>query len=405
MVGDIKVLFVGLNYRYFNPTGSLLRTALSRGCEVHFFGPGFVSIETLRAGIAAFARSLNGVDLIVATKDIVYNDDPTRLNAWLRATTSSAAPFTVTASVLQDINAFLKRHREKVVVSLLDVDVYAMPQREIERILTLGSYVIGWGPGALDFSGDDGDIEREPFIRRKRAQGLELGLYQQFLREHGDRVINVGFFVGEHEFGWGGLETRPVDVCVPGVRYYRRTLAYNAVKASGQFTLRQERFRLLFQAAHRLGVRPWSSSYGTNVYNLDFHNLLVRSKVGITDGGLINFTIRKFFEIPAAGAVLVCWPTREFERLGFRDGVNCLYVATESDVVAAAQRVVDDPNGSQAIASAGRELVLRRHSTTARGAQIHQAFQAILAGRFAGSHWEAGDFVVPAAPQAVSGVS
>src|SRR5699024_3038923 len=116
-----------------------------------------------------------------------------------------------------------------------------------------------------------------------------LGLYEGFLEQHGHRVVNLGFFVGEHEFGWGTLATRPLDVCVPGARYHRRTAAVAALEAGGRFTIGQERFRLLFQAASRLGLRPWGRSSGTLLYNLAFHNLLVRSKVGVTDGGLINY--------------------------------------------------------------------------------------------------------------------
>ena len=46
-------------------------------------------------------------------------------------------------------------------------------------------------------------------------------------------------------------------------------------------------------------------------YTKSFKHQLINSKSCITDGGIIDLTIRKFLEIPAAGSLLICWPTKD----------------------------------------------------------------------------------------------
>jgi hypothetical protein len=53
-----------------------------------------------------------------------------------------------------------------------------------------------------------------------------------------------------------------------------------------------------------------------------------------------------------------------------------------------------EPERAQAIASAGRKLVLERHSLAARTGQLAQCLDAIEAGAFGGSAWKQGEFQV-----------
>ena len=51
-----------------------------------------------------------------------------------------------------------------------------------------------------------------------------------------------------------------------------------------------------------------------------------------------------------------------------------------------------DPARAQAIATAGREMVLANHSVDARARQIGAALDAILRGAFYGSRWRDGRY-------------
>lgn len=99
--------------------------------------------------------------------------------------------------------------------------------------------------------------------------------------------------------------------------------------------------------------------------------------------------IRKFFEIPAAGAVLVCRPFHGFSALGFEDGVNCI-VSEPERIADAHQRLTYDLDHAQQLATAGQKLVMERHSISARARDLSVIMKSIVEGNFAGSEWVGG---------------
>jgi hypothetical protein len=101
--------------------------------------------------------------------------------------------------------------------------------------------------------------------------------------------------------------------------------------------------------------------------------------------------VRKFFEIPALGSVLVCMPCNGFEALGFENGVNAM-VARPDQIPEVHAFLEAHPEEAQNIADAGRELIWEKHTVQARAAQLAASLDAILSGRFKGSYWEKGEF-------------
>lgn len=394
MAALTKILFVGINYKYINPTASLLQTALSRVCRVHFYGPGYVGDEVLSQGVDRYVDSVGGVDLVVATKDVAGDYSAEMLNRFLSRYAVPADGARVSPRVFVDVRSFLVKNRDRVVISLLDVDLFALQTCHFDTFLTHGRYFIGWGSGAIDMSRLEQELESEPYVKAKRGKGMELGLFEAFSIEQRENIITLGHFVSETEFSYAGLSARPNDVFVPGARYHRRAQIRRELRSRRELVVASDRYRIPFQIANRVRLWPHSNFYTAHAYNLAFQRQMARSKACVTDGGIINFTIRKFVEIPAAGALLVCWPTTDFSDLGFRHGVNCLAVSSERQVLDSLAAIAADPPSFQHIASAGRELVLRQHSVSARSAQLAGAIERVLKGTFRGSYWQQGGFVL-----------
>ena len=200
--------------------------------------------------------------------------------------------------------------------------------------------------------------------------------------------------IAESEFSWNALSLRPHDVSVPGTPYFRRDQIYQQLKIYGDIVLARRSYEYVFKLANKMNLKPFSNIYTTAIYQLAFQQLLKKSKVCITDGGLINFTIRKFFEIPAAGSLLLCWPTSDFKELGFQDKVNCLNISNSSDVIECIRAVSESPDSFQDIANAGQRLVMEKHSLGARSVQLHKSLLKISNGSFRGSYWENGNFTL-----------
>jgi hypothetical protein len=86
-------------------------------------------------------------------------------------------------------------------------------------------------------------------------------------------------------------------------------------------------------------------------------------------------------------------PCNGFEALGFQDKTNAL-ICLPQDLVKIHHALERDPDWAQSLADAGRQLVWDKHRTSARAIQLEESFRSILAGRFAGSYWDSGDYCI-----------
>jgi len=272
------------------------------------------------------------------------------------------------------------------------MDPHAVPQATLDNLHERAGYFIGWGNGFVDSLADTEAVRNEKYLQKKLGRSMALGLFDNFVDTYRAQIINIGHFVADNEFYWGTLVNRTHDAEVPGSRYARRKGVLNALRKLDGIRLAGFHYRYAFQIAERLSLHPYASFYGVHLYNLAFQRTMSRTKVCVTDGGGNNYPVRKFFEIPASGALMVCWPSVGLESLGFRDGVNCLFVQNATDVVEATRSVLEDISRFDKIAAAGRDLVFREHSTSARGLQLCEAIERIEAGTFRGSTWRDGQF-------------
>ena len=111
----------------------------------------------------------------------------------------------------------------------------------------------------------------------------------------------------------------------------------------------------------------------------------------MTDGGAYDMMIRKFVEIPAAGALMLARPCAGFEALGFRDGESAI-ILDETDPVGQVLALLETPDRLQSIAGKGQQLVWSKHSIHARAQQMAASLGRIQEERFAGSFWNEGEF-------------
>jgi hypothetical protein len=385
-------LFIGINQRYINPTNSLLPAVVQGSCNVHFYGPGFVSQATLERGVDRYVDALGSVDLIVVTAQCVIGLDAARLSRYLTNYTALLNDGRVTTEYLNDVRAFCKKHKQRVVCGISEIDPHVTPQWILDSLLEHASYFMSWGKGSLNSSGDMEAVNNEEYIQIKLKRGFKLGLMDDFAVKYRQQFINLGQFVGVNEFYWGALAARKYDVSVPGSRYARRQAMSNVLAKLDGVRVRGTGYRYAYKIAQRLGLRPYANFYLVHLYNLAFQRVLSQSKVCVTEGGANNYPVRKFFEIPAAGALMVCWPAVGMESLGFKDGLNCIFVRDEEGVAQTIKAVVRDVDQFEAIAAAGRDLVFRQHSVSARAVQLHEAIQRIEDGTFKGSSWQDGCF-------------
>lgn len=387
-----RVLLIGINQRYINPTNSLLPAVLAKFSDIYLYGPGFVDDLTLAKGVERYIDSVGGVDVIFTLSQCCSGFTAARVNRFLRRYTVLLNGGEVSSKFLADVSEFCRKNQKRVVCFLTDMDPHAVPQDTLDNLLDRAGYFVGWGKGFVDSLADSEAVGNENYLQKKLKRSFTLGLFDNFVDNYWTQIINIGHFVADNEFYWGTLVNRKYDVAVPGSRYARRQGVLNTLKRVDGIRLARLRYRYAFQIAERLSLNPYARFYPVQLYNIAFQRTMSRTKICVTDGGGNNYPVRKFFEIPASGALMVCWPSVGLESLGFRDGVNCLFVQNATDVIEAAKSVVEDVGKFDKIAAAGRDLVFREHSTSARGIQLFEAIQRIEAGTFKGSTWREGQF-------------
>jgi hypothetical protein len=208
--------------------------------------------------------------------------------------------------------------------------------------------------------------------------------------------IELTHAVTEGEFFLGGAK-RFWQVSVPGVSYATRVVGLASLHAAGHrigpferrdalITRAAMRAESLFGSTH--ASRWWIAARGWNQ-----RALLRDSQIGCTCGSGVMYTVRKFFEIPAAGCALVCYADPHLVNLGFVNGKNCVYSSPE-DYGREVARLLSRPNELEMIRRAGFEMVRALHSMEKRVSDFVECLRRMGRGRLSHASFVSGRYEI-----------
>jgi hypothetical protein len=389
-----RILFLDANLRFLNATRDLIPRALALCGEFVCYGPGFQSPEVLKRGTLDFIAKNGPFDLVVSTPHVIFASglagkstaDLARL--YRRAYAFKFSPADLGA--LAEMNAAVKKVRPPRVSILLEMDYYNFDADRIEKIKSVSDYIVGFGPGMWVKKAAMPDLYRETFASRATDR------WADFLQERGSSVASMHHFVDIEESSDKLLGARTNGWAVLGVKYAARA---DVIKELGRRNVNIDTItRKLIGGAKRIGLLRNETEFAIAYLQSSFRSKLTNSRYAFTCGSGLNMPVRKFFEIPAAGAVLVCKPFNGFNDAGFRHGDNCV-VSEPSDIVDTHRWLEAEPDRAQRIADAGRNLIIEQHSVVARARQFAETIAAVVDGSFAGGRWSNGEYgVVRKAP-------
>ncbi len=227
-------------------------------------------------------------------------------------------------------------------------------------------------------------MESEAFAR-KVSDG-----WARFTREKRDRILPLVHFVGPEEFCGRPLASRRYEMVVPGARYARREALRESLPEPKDVRTLRMAGRVARGAARRVGS-PRVSESVRRLTRWTYLHELFNTRSAFADGSRLNYPVRKYFEIPAAGALLLCEPCAGFEELGFADQRNCSVEDVERLGRRGAPRL---PRYEwQKVAAAGREMVARNHSVHKRSVQLRDTLIRASSDRFRGAAWSHGQLI------------
>lgn len=392
----MKLLYLDLDAQYINPTTSLMPLLMSCACpDIRLYGPGYVAPNELAQGVRRWIDRNGPFDAVMLGPLIPFFEPGNSVRGAefvCRFTVQSGSCLTDLVRYFDDVIASIAALPIPVkIVTSLALDTYASTNAQVDRVLAAGLMILGHNRQFVSRMAEwqDGALDREKHYRRKRSRLSDAWL--DFLESYPERVLTACHYVGDHEFCLTALAHRRWDIAVPGVQYRQRHEALASLKSARLRVASRAPFHA-FRAANRLGLPVFSHRLTARFYNLLFQQTLFGSRMVFTAPAGSGHIIRKFFEIPAAGAVLVCTRCTGFDAVGFEDGVNCLMIEP-----AELARIVEsrrDDEALQRVADAGRQLVMTRHSLRARAGQIARCLESVRAGTYRGADWHKGEFFV-----------
>lgn len=393
-----RVLYCDIFTESLNPTSThtahLIWTAFP---NTQFFGPGFSSERELSLGLADWARDNGPFDLIVLgpnTGSGIFDSGN------CDASSNFLTRYAAGRSSQLRISTFLKAIPDELerleigfrMISLLNFDYYAATKVQIDRIKDHGFHVLSANEQFVtSVTGLPDFVKHEKHYQRKEKRINDC--FRDFLIDHPEKVVTALHFVLPHEFHFCSFEERENCVAVPGIDYYKRRKAIDSIRSSS-LRLVDSRHLKAYKIADKLGMRPYGRYLTLKGYQSFYTSSLRSNKYIYTSRGGFGFPVRKFFEIPAAGGLMLCDPCTGYHELGYQNQRDFVFCEPD-DVVEMVKRFESLPQEEIAeIARNGQRVTWNLHSIVARGAQVRESVLTVLAGTYQCSRWMDGKFQI-----------
>ena len=175
------------------------------------------------------------------------------------------------------------------------------------------------------------------------------------------------------------------DYAVAGCNYETRLIATNSFKNK---QLRRAPFHygefFCSYIPKNLKLIGCSNEFANKTYiklrQCNYRMNIERSVVSFACGSGLSYPVRKFFQIPSYGSLLLAYPCVGFEDYGFIDGFNCV-VTTPEEAGRNAQKIMLNKRNLGKITKNGFDHVLTEHSVKNRLKQLIKCIQKIASGK------------------------
>lgn len=392
----MKVLFVDISLIHLNPTATYLPFLAKDSSDyLDLYGPGYTPANTLEKGVLHWIEQNGPYDFVFLGSSVPIfsssSEDFSLSLRYIQAFTFTTSPASEILSFFRDVLSSLPHLKgQKLVLSCLNYDYYAASQSHVDKVHDLGLYVLGANDQFISKTGELGpELESEKHYQRKKS--IINNCWHQFVSSNPERVITALHFVLPHEFCFKPLRYRGNSIGIPGVNYKLRKDAIRVLNSS-PLTVDTKWHFYIYKYLHKLGIPVFSTERGIGLYQYFFRRSLARSKYIFTARGGFGFPVRKFFEIPASGSLLLSTECTGYADLGFTNGRD--YISTPPKELVNVLNSLPSPADCAAMALSAQRNALRNHSLAARASQINMCLRSISEGTYNGARWANGTFVL-----------
>jgi hypothetical protein len=394
-----RAIVFSLRHSYLNPTVENLFRVLGAVFELHFYGPGYTPESEIQDNVETICDEAGPFDAVFVHQLYWH----LALTGWKKV-----APFLdylkdwyclrFNLDRLAELAPRLPCNFDRVSCPkflILTSDPYVFPGEFAERVVDFPGGFVAAAPENVSPLALLPDLHLETFGKNATDE------YLKFCAKNVERILPFGHIIGESEFRFIPLEKRRTQASVPGAAYAMRTEAVKSLReASIEVRTVDPLQKIVASALELAGVRRPMHRYGWGVRfgRWGFRRLISDSVVSFTEGSRVRVAVRKYFEVPAFGALLAADPFHGAQELGFEDGMH--YVAcTPRELPDVVREAMRRPDWAIDIIANGQSLVRTRHSTSAYIDRFRKLWPSLVAGTYAGAAWRKGEFIVRTRPR------
>lgn len=378
-----RAAYLGPYRQYMNPYTELVLACLHGTFRIDYFGPGFslqlndfVSASTKYEYVILDSMTIESEKFLAsnhpfggAYSHVSKSDLDTYLNSVQPVLSASPA--------------------QKIFIA--NFDTYATDPRLVDRLeeldaLTLSMTDLNTTKPYKSYQEERKLSEKERFGHRQATD-----VWYDYVTRRKDRIVSVPHFVAMHEFDFRDRSARAAIIDIPGIGYEDRQKYKRLLNRRDRFNYRIETVK---SKTHLLLNKLNGRFTQKQLYNFrnSFLDRLGNSQCNITTGGPMKYPVRKFYEIPARNAAMICEIFHGAAHHGFEEGQN--YIAASEDSIANAyDRASKETNVFANVRCAAMALIRNKHSLPARQRQISSSLDLILQGTFCGSVWQDGEYL------------
>lgn len=391
-----NLLLLSPNRNSIYKTENVFKNTLNEFFCVTTLGPGYGSIHDFEKKLKKYLSGELDFDLVVC--DIFLYFYPFNLKTYENPNQSPSFRFSarkyfmgisdLECSIIEDnINKLILNTSKPVFIYMITSDYYAYSIDRINKMNESSKNIFFLCFGDQDIIKPLTDLpnaKHESFFERINDN------FATFIKENPEKIIPLPHMIGIDEFLLP--DKKKSEWLVPGAHYYYRKILRSALISAGMKCPNapwiNRMFLLVIRCLH-LPSQFLSHNYIRDIYYNEFRKQISKSWCTYTCGSGIDVPVRKFFEIPAFGSLLVCRPFQGFEKLGFIDGENCL-ICDEKNLDAIIEKVKDREYVKQVTLN-GQNMVKEKHSANVRVRQFYHIFLQIQQNDFRRLFWASGD--------------
>nr|WP_321352412.1 glycosyltransferase [uncultured Methanoregula sp.] len=391
-----NLLLLSPNRNSIYKTERVFKDSLNEFFCVTPLGPGYVSIHEFEQRLNMYLIGELDFDLVVC--DIFLYFYPFNLKTYENPHQSPSFSFNakkyfngisdLECSIIENnINKLILKSSKPVFIYMITSDYYAYSIDRINKMNESSKNLFFLCFGDQDIIKPLKDLpnaKHEFFFERINDN------FANYIKDNPEKIIPLPHMIGIDEFLFPNK--KKFEWLVPGAHYYYRKKIRNALINAGIKCPNApwiNRFLLLLIRCLHLPSQFLSHDYIRDIYYNEFQKQISKSWCTYTCGSVLDWPVRKYFEISTFGSLLVCRPFQGFEKLGFVDGENCI-ICDEHNIDDIIDKVKNRDFVMQ-ITLEGQKMIKEKHSANVRVRQFYNTFLQIQQKNFRRFFWSAGD--------------